>query len=106
MHTHAGLALRAIDRESALPTSRGPDPRWSKWPCDTSITSHCSTSSADLGEVGLLNHGSSRTTLPPGVRSSMHEWPYQVNVAPSAIGPPFPYSRCVQSFWRTTFRVL
>src|SRR5919106_1744379 len=105
-HTQVGLVRRAIDSDSALATSRGPDPMWSKWPCETSITSHRFTSSAVLGDVGLPNHGSSNTTLPPGVRSSMHEWPYQVNVAPSAIGPPFPYSRCVDSFWRTAFRML
>ena len=48
---------------------------------DTSITSHCSTSpTPSWATLGLPNHGSNRTTLPPGVRSSTHEWPYQVKV--------------------------
>ena len=35
---------------------------------------------AALGDVGLPNHGSKRMTLPPGVRSSTQEWPYQVKL--------------------------
>src|SRR4029079_17224227 len=54
---------------------------WSKWPWETSSTSHRSTSAGDIGLDGLLNQGSNSTVLPPGVVSFQTECPYQVNVA-------------------------
>ncbi len=71
MHGQAGGSRLASATDS---------PRWSPCPWVTSITSHCSTESADFGDCGLPNHGSIRTTLPPGVRTSTQAWPYQVNV--------------------------
>src|SRR5436190_14361987 len=62
--------------------------KWSKWPWVTSITSQPSTAPGALGLSGFANHGSKSTVLPPGLRSSQHECPYQVIVvsAGSAMG--------------------
>src|SRR5436189_3360813 len=54
--------------------------KWSKWPWVASMTSQRSTSPGAFGLRGFANHGSNRTVLPPGVRSSQQEWPYQVIV--------------------------
>src|SRR6188474_3146788 len=61
-----------------LPTMSA-SPKWSKWLWLTSSTSHRSTVSAAFGLVGFENHGSMTIVLPPGVRTSQHEWPYHVN---------------------------
>jgi hypothetical protein len=44
------------------------------------MTSHASTSSADLGLFGFPNHGSIRIVFPPGVLISMQACPYHVIV--------------------------
>src|SRR5204862_7206865 len=55
-------------------------PMWSLWPWLTSMTSQRVTSSGASGLLGLANHGSKRTTTPPGVTISTQAWPYHVIV--------------------------
>jgi hypothetical protein len=77
MAGHAGLVRLAMESAS---------PKWSAWPCVTTITSHRSTVSGGLGLFGLPNQGSTRTVFPPGVRISKQAWPYQVIVVSGSSG--------------------